>query len=213
MSAINSENQPKRIGLALLTHVLITRLLTLIGLNLLFCVTALPIVTLPNAFASLYYCTNLLLREEEFPLLKTYFKAFQSEFLKTLGAGWVILLLLFGAVFGALFYWSINSAVALVFSFLCLILSVYLYIVSCNLFYMLARIRLPVGALLKNAFLLAFLQPIKQTAACLLSALIIGAATWWFPQTLPVMLLIIFSVAVMIACYGVRDKIEKSIVR
>lgn len=213
MSAINSENQPKRIGFALLTHVLITRLLTLIGLNLLFCVTALPIVTLPNAFASLYYCTNLLLREEEFPLLKTYFKAFQSEFLKTLGAGWVVLLLLAGAVFGALFYWSVNSAVALVFSFLCLILGVYLYIVSCNLFYMLARIRLPVGALLKNAFLLAFLQPIKQTAVCLLSALIIGAAAWWFPQTLPVMLLIIFSVAVMIACYGVRDKIEKSIVR
>ena len=33
MSAINSENQPRRIGFALLTHVLITRLLTLIGLK------------------------------------------------------------------------------------------------------------------------------------------------------------------------------------
>ena len=213
MSAIHSEQQPQRIGFALLAHILISRLLPLIGLNLLFCVTALPVVTLPNAFASLYRCTSLLLKEEEFPLLKTYVRAFQSEFFKTLAAGWTVLLLLFGAVYGALFYWSVNSATALVFSLLCLVLAAYLYIVSCNLFYMIARIRLPIGALLKNAFLLAFVQPIRKTAACLLSALIVGAAAWWFPQTLPVVLLIVFSLATLIACFGVRDKIEQSVVR
>lgn len=213
MSAIDSEHQPKRTGFALLAHILITRLLPLIGLNLVFCVTALPIVTLPSALTSLYRCASLLLREEEFPLLKTYFKAFQSEFLKTLAAGWTVLLLLAGAVFGALFYWSVNSAAALAGSFLCAVLAIYLYVVSCNLFYMLSRIRLPFGALLKNAFLLVFLQPLRKTAFCLLSLLILGATAWWFPQTLPVIVLIVCSLAALIACYGVRDKIEQSVVR
>lgn len=213
MSEIGSEHQPKRTGFALLAHVLIARLLSLIGLNLVFCVMALPVVTLPNALASLYRCTSLLLKKEDFPLLKTYFKAFQSEFLKTLAAGWTILLLLAGAVYGALFYWSVNSAVALVGSFLCAVLAVYLYITSCNLFYMLSRISLPFGALLKNAFLLVFLQPLGKTAFCLLSLAILGVAAWWFPQTLPVILLIVCSLAALIACNGVRDKIEKSVVR
>ena len=213
MSTSVSEYQPKRTGVALLTHVLITRLLTLIGLNLVFCLTALPVVTLPNALTSLYRCASLLLKEEEFPLLKTYLKAFRSEFLKTFAAGWVVLLLLAGAVYGALFYWSVSSAAALVFSFLCAVLAAYLYVASCNLFYMLSRIRLPLGALLKNTFLLAFLQPIKKTAACLLSLLILGVSAWWFPQTLPVLLLIVCSLAALIACYGVRDKIEQSVIR
>lgn len=213
MSAIDSEHQPKRTGFALLAHILITRLLPLIGLNLVFCVTALPIVTLPSALTSLYRCASLLLREEEFPLLKTYFKAFQSEFLKTLAAGWTVLLLLAGAVFGALFYWSVNSAAALAGSFLCAVLAIYLHVVSCNLFYMLSRIRLPFGALLKNAFLLVFLQPLRKTAFCLLSLLILGATAWRFPQTLPVIVLIVCSLAALIACYGVRDKIEQSVVR
>lgn len=213
MSEIGSEHQPKRTGLALLTHVLITRLLTLIGLNLVFCLTALPVITLPNALTSLYRCASLLLKEEDFPLLKTYFKAFRSEFLKTLAVGWGVLLLLAGAIYGALFYWSVNSASALVFSFLCTALAAYLYVVSCNVFYMLSRIRLPFGALLKNAFLLTFLQPIRKIAACLLSLLILGVAAWWFPQTIPVILMIVCSLAALIACYGVRDKIEQSVAR
>jgi uncharacterized membrane protein YesL len=213
MSEIGSEHQPKRTGFVLLAHVLISRLLSLIGLNLVFYVTALPVVTLPNALTSLYRCTSLLLKEEEFPLLKTYFKAFQSEFLKTLAAGWTVLLLLAGAVYGALFYWSVNSAAALVGSFLCAVLAVYLYVTSCNLFYMLSRIRLPFGALLKNSFLLVFLQPLRKTAYCLFSLAIFCAAAWWFPRTLPVILLIICSLAALIACYGVRDKIEQSVVR
>jgi len=213
MSEIGSEHQPKRTGFALLAHVLISRLLTLIGLNLVFCVTALPVVTLPNALTSLHRCTSLLLKEEDFPLLKTYFKAFQSEFLKTLAAGWAVLLLLAGAVYGALFYYSVNSAAALVGSFLCAVLAVYLYVTSCNLFYMLSRIRLPFGALLKNSFLLVFLQPLRKTAYCLFSLAIFCAAAWWFPRTLPVILLIICSLAALIACYGVRDKIEQSVVR
>lgn len=211
MSTLEQEHQPKRTGVALIAHVLIARLLMLIGLNLIFCLTVLPVITLPNALTALYRCTGLLLKEKEFPLLKTYFYAFQNEFRKTLAAGWGVLLLLSGAIFGAVFYWLINSAVALTFSVFCTVLAACLYIACCNLFYMLSRIQLPIGALLKNAFLLLFLQPIKKTAACLLSLIIVGAALWWFPQTLPLILLIVFSFTVLIACYGVRDMVEKCV--
>ncbi|HWP21878.1 MAG TPA: DUF624 domain-containing protein [Candidatus Cryosericum sp.] len=199
-------------GLTLLFRVFIKRLLTLIALNLLFCVSVLPVVTLPNALAALYRCVGLALKEEDFPLVKTFFTALKSEFFKTLAAGWIILLLFFGAIYGAVFYWSVSAPLYLLFAMLCSVMALYLYLVSCNLFYMLSRVRLPFGALLKNAFILVFSQPIGKTAACLISFLILAASAWWFPRTLPIILLISGSLAALLACYGVRDKIEKSIV-
>lgn len=202
----------KETGLALLFRIAIKKLLSLIALNLLFCVAVLPVVTLPNALTALYCCVGLILREEDFSLGKTFFAAFKSEFFKTLASGWVVLLLLLGAVYGAVFYWSVSASAALVFAMLCTVMAMYFYLAACNLFYMLSRVRLPFGALLKNAFLMAFLQPIGSTAVCLLSFLVLAASVWWFPRTLPVIVLIACSVAALLACYGVRDKIEKDIV-
>lgn len=202
----------KKTGLALLFRVAIKKLLSLIALNLLFCVAVLPVVTLPNALTALYRCVGLILREEDFSLGKTFFAAFKSEFFKTLASGWVVLLLLLGAVYGAVFYWSVSASAALVFAMLCTVMAVYFYLAACNLFYMLSRVRLPFGALLKNASLMVFLQPIGSTAVCLLSFLVLAATAWWFPRTLPVIVLIACSLAALIACYGVRDKIEKDIV-
>lgn len=207
----------KETGLSLLFRIAIKKLLLLIALNLLFCVSVLPVVTLPNALAALYRCAGLILREEDFPLGKTFFAAFKSEFFKseffkTLASGWVVLLLLLGAVYGAAFYWSVGASAALVFAMLCTVMAVYFYLAACNLFYMLSRVRLPFGALLKNAFLMVFLQPIGSTAVCLLSFLVLAATAWWFPRTLPIIVLIACSLAALLACYGVRDKIEKDIV-
>ncbi|MEN6338489.1 MAG: DUF624 domain-containing protein [Clostridiaceae bacterium] len=204
--------EQKRTGAALLFHVLLSKLLTLIALNLLFCVAVLPVVTLPNALTALYRCAGLILREEDFPLLKTFFAAFRSEFYKTLASGWIVLLLLFGAIYGAVFYWSVSASVALLLAMLCTVIAVYLYAVSCNLFYMLSRVRLSFGALLKNAFILVFLQPLGKNAACMISLLVLAASAWWFPESLPIIVLIACSFAAVFACYGVRDKIEKSIV-
>ncbi|MPM64753.1 hypothetical protein SDC9_111642 [bioreactor metagenome] len=202
----------KETGLSLLFRIAIKKLLLLIALNLLFCVSVLPVVTLPNALGALYRCAGLILREEDFPLGKTFFAAFRSEFFKTFASGWVVLLLLLGAVYGAVFYWSVSASAALVFAMLCTVMAVYFYLAASNLFYMLSRVRLPFGALLKNAFLMVFLQPIVSTAVCLLSFLVLAATAWWFPRTLPVVILIACSFAALLACYGVRDKIEKDIV-
>lgn len=202
----------KDTGLVLLFRITIKKLLSLIVLNLLFCLAALPLVTLPNALAALCRCVGLILREEDFPLGMTYFAAFKSEFSKTMAVGWILLLLFFGAIAGALFYWSVSVSLGLLLAIACTVMAVYFYLAACNLFYMLSRVRLPFGALLKNALILVFLQPIGGTAVCLLSFLILAASAWWFPRTLPVIMLISESFAALLACYGVRDKIEKSIV-
>ena len=205
-------SERKDTGLVLLFRVTIKKLLSLIVLNLVFCLAALPLVTLPNALAALYRCAALILREEDFTLGKTFFAVFKSEFFKTMAAGWIVLLLFLGAIAGALFYWSISVPLGLLLAIACTVMAVYFYLAACNLFFMLSRVRLPFGALLKNAFILVFLQPIGRTAVCLLSFLILAASAWWFPRTLPVIMLISESFAALITCYAVRDKIEKSIV-
>ena len=212
MSNTQDEGEQKRNGLSLLLHTGLTRLLTLMALNLLFLVCSIPLVTLPNALAALYRCMALVLRDEDFPLFRTFFSAFASEFFKTLAAGWILLLLLAGAIYGALFYWSSSAQTAIIFMVFCILLSAYLYAAACNLFYMLARVQLPLGALLKNAVLLVLMRPANGNLACLASLTVLVASTWWLPQSLPVIALISCSLAALLACFGVRSNIETQII-
>ena len=212
MSNKQDEGEQKRSGLSLLLHTGLTRLLTLIALNLLFLFCCIPLITLPNALSALYRCVALVLRDEEFPLFRTFFSAFASEFLKTLVVGWILLLLFAGAIYGTLFYWSADAQTAIIFMVFCAILSAYLYVAACNLFYMLARVQLSVGALLKNAVLLVLMRPASGNLACLASLAVLAASAWWLPRSLPVIALISCSLAALLACFGVRNNIESQII-
>jgi len=212
MSAQDTMEPQKRTGLSLFAHVLITRLLTLIALNLLFCATALPVVTLPNSLAALYRCAGLALREEDFPLVKTFFGRLSAEFWKTLALGWLLLALLFGAIFGAVFYWSIEASFALPLAIFCAVLAVFLYAACCQLFYLLSRVQLSFGALIKNAFLLVFLQPLGKTVLCVASLAVLVVSAWFAPTSLPIIVLIACALSALLACMGVSEFIEKRIV-
>ena len=212
MSLQSDGAEGKYSGLRLLFHTMISRLLTLIALNVLFLVGCIPLITIPNAITALSRCVISLLREEDFPVVKTFWNAYKSEFLKTMATGWIALLLLCGVLYGALFYWAAGSAVSTAIAMLCVISGLILYAAACNLFYMLARIRLPVGALLKNAALLVFVRPAKGLLWCFVSFLILAGSAWYFPASLPMIALIGCSVSALFACFGVRDNIEKSVV-
>ncbi len=212
MSLQEDGSEQKQKGLSLLFHKMISRLLTLIAMNLLFLVCSIPIITLPNAHAALYRCAALTLKDDEFPLIKTFFSAFTSEFLKTMLTGWIVLLLLAGSMYGALIYWAVSSNFTIVFSVFSALLGLIFYAASCNLFYMLARVRLPVGSLLKNAFLLVFMRPAKGNIACFAAFAIQAVCIWYLPTSLPVIALIAYALSALIACFGVRENIETHVV-
>ena len=77
---------------------------------------------------------------------------------------------------------------------------------------MLSRARLPFRALLKNALLLVFLQPIGKNALCIASFGVLAAVAWYAPGSLPMIVLIACSLAALLACHGVNEQIEKRIV-
>ena len=205
--------ETRRKGLPQLFHVMLSQLLSLIALNALYVAFCLPLVTIPCASAALMKCVGLMLEEEDFSLFKTFFTAFKSEFLKTLAAGWLLLLLFGGALYGALFYWSSDAQVSLVPAVFCAVLGVLLFAALINLLCMLATVRLPFGALIKNAFLLIFIRPAYGVASSLAAFLILTACAWWFPSSIPVFLLIAFSVSALIACFGARGAIDKHVLK
>lgn len=206
-----SENRKK--GLPLLFHVMISRLLSLIALNLCYILFCIPLVTIPSASVAMLKCVGRMLDEEDFPLFRTFLTTFISEFLKTFAAGWLLLFLFAGALFGALFYWSADAQIALIPVAFCAIFAILLFSAYNNLLCMLANVRLPFDALLKNAFILLFAKPPRGVAASCAALLILAACAWWFPRSLPILLLIAFSVSALIACFGTRDLIEKYVVK
>jgi uncharacterized membrane protein YesL len=192
---------------------MISRLLSLIALNVMYVVFCIPLVTIPGASVAMMKCVGRMLDDEDFSLFGTFFTALKSEFFKTLAAGWLMLLLFVGALFGALFYWSADAQIMLIPAVFCVIFAVLLFSAYNNLICMLANVRLPFGALMKNAFLLLFTRPLHGIAASCVALLILAVCTWWFPRSIPVLILIAFSVGALVACFGVRDAVEKHIIK
>ena len=75
-----SENRKK--GLPLLFHVMISRLLSLIALNVLYVVCCIPLITIPCVSVAMMKCVGLMLDEKDFSLFGTFFTALKGEFLK-----------------------------------------------------------------------------------------------------------------------------------
>jgi uncharacterized membrane protein YesL len=77
----------------------LSRLADLIGLNILFLICCLPIVTIGAAWTALYYVTVKMVRKEESYIWKDFFKSFRENF-KQATQIWLINLLVI-AIFAA----------------------------------------------------------------------------------------------------------------
>lgn len=88
-------------------------LLTLIGLNLLFLICCVPLVTLPAALTALAGAGQALL-EGEGGALRRFLRVFRRELFRAMPAGLVMLLLEAAAIWGCLFYRSFAGLLPMV---------------------------------------------------------------------------------------------------
>lgn len=204
-----AENPPG--GIRLLFRVMLRRLLSLMGLSLLFFLCALPLVTLPAACSGLMRSARLLLRETEGSVVAAFFRAFRSEFFKTAAAGLPMLGLLVFSFCAALYYWSLEWAFALPLMLFCLFAGICLFAATGFLFAMTERVSLPPGRLLKNAFLLPFLRPYHGLAAAVCVCALQAVLLCLLPYALPVFVLVGPAFSALIMSFGMKDTVEAHI--
>lgn len=177
-------------------------LLTLIGLNLLFLVCSVPLVTLPASLTALAGAGQALL-EGEGGALRCFLLVFRRELFRALPAGLFMLLLEAAAVWGCLFYRSaFTGLLPTALSVFCLVCAYIVFCAGAYCFNMLARVELGFAGLVRNSFALVFMCPRPLFTWLLLSFMLPLAGAFLLPHSVPLLVLLLISASSLAAARG-----------
>ncbi|WP_390134860.1 DUF624 domain-containing protein [Bifidobacterium apicola] len=182
---VRSDNNPH--GPMLLLSVLRWHAGRLVGINLLFVVSCLPVVTIPCALTAMSKVLGLMLERRICYPLYHFRKAFADQWRRSLPAGWSLLAVLAAAMLGVWFYPRSGLPLAPILGALCLVIALLLLSASIYLFPMIAFTDLGVGALLANAIRLALLCLPMTVLVLFVDAGILAVCYLGLPYTVPVM--------------------------
>lgn len=127
----------------------------IIFLNIVFLITCIPVITIGNAFISLYTVTLKMAKQEEGYVIKDYFRAFGTNLKQGLIAGVMIEIILFVLGYDAWALLASREAYAAAGFFVTAAALVVVFAVMQYLFPLMARYDNPIGQSVRNAGLLA----------------------------------------------------------
>ncbi len=182
---------------------------TLIKANLCFLLFSIPVVTAPAALTALHRVCIDTVRGRQVRVFRVYLDMLRTTFVQSLGAAAVLLLAFAAGAYGAVFYYRWFSGPLQILLLLPSAAAVTAVLMAPYCFGMLASVDLPWLKVMKNAFLLAFLNlrfGICGSVAAV--ALLVLQLLWWL-RALPLVLTCSISVTVYIAAYFALFGIQK----
>lgn len=163
-----------------------------IGLNVLFLITCLPVVTIGPALTALYTVTLQEARKEHGYIFSTYLKAFKRNFPQSAAAFLLQLVLMLVFLFNAFFWGNQGTVTGNVFLFVITMLLVILALSFLYTFPLLARFENTLKQTLQNSISIAIVNP-KTTLGLLAVQVVCVLLCVAVPQAKVFMLLLGFS--------------------
>lgn len=170
-----SDGEPSaKAGMQLFFDLLRQNAWELLLLNLMFLLASLPVITLPPALAAMSRINMQAFEQRGCPLLRSFWTAFRETFGASYAIGLPIAVVDMAAFFLVPFYLAAAAQNAMFFLPLAVVVTTVLLATMAGFyaFAMLGTVDLPLGKLLKNAILLAFLRFPVNVAACVALAFI-----------------------------------------
>ncbi len=150
-----------------------------VGLNILFLISCIPIITIGPALAAMY---QVLLREargEHGYIIKKYWQHFKEMFVQGLLTFLLFMVLLAVGLFSLIFWYGMSGNLAIIINIIILILMLSIISAMIYVFPLMARFQNSFGRTIKNAFFIA-LSNIKYTAGFLVIHLFVIGMVWLF---------------------------------
>lgn len=174
---------------------------TLIKANLCFLLFCLPVVTIPAALTALHGICVDAVRGEKCRVMRTFLKTIRHQFFQSWGVFGILGVLEFVSAYGAWFYFRQGNPVTGVLGLFMTAVAVIVLLMIPYSFCMLARVDLTLKKVLKNAFLLVFLNlKFSICAGVLCLALLVVQLLWWL-YLIPLILLIGLALTAYIGTY------------
>ena len=208
----------KKTGVVGYLEILWREFFSLVGLNMLFVVCCLPIITIPAAITGMSYVTVTMVRDKNHFLFADFFRAFKRDFWRSLLAGIIFFVMIVIFAFSAYFYYTmgqntVNSALILVvLAAVSGCMAVLTLMTACVFFPMLSMVELNVKALIKNSLVLIG-SNFKKSVALFLTVLFLAGflGIGLLPQSTFYIALIMFSLVSLITSYLFVPVIEKRV--
>lgn len=176
---------------------------TLVKANLCFLLFCIPIVTMPAALCALHGVCVDAVRGKDCKVMGTFLHTIKSQLLQS----WAVFLLLglleFISVYGAWFYFTHSNG-----NWLLILMGLFMsgtavitYLMLSCCYTMLARVDLTLGKVIKNSFLLTFLNlKFSICSGVITIAVIVFCSLFWL-RVFPLLLLCAFSLVAYFATY------------
>ena len=192
-------------------------LLTLVKLNVLFLFTTLPfipfflLITGGGSFTALLYCTNQLVRTGSvLQVRKTYFNIFKKYFKRTFIAGMILSLTSVVLIAGLIIYLTMagSNIIYIPMASVSLLALIFIWSVAVHLFPAFTEeenSNKTATELFKESVSLIFTKIKETLVAVIISVIIIFGIILMLPKTLPLLLVMIFSVPALAAGFAHSD--------
>lgn len=186
----------------------------LLELNLLFLLCCVPIVTIGPAIAGFTYILRNYADERPTFMVSDFFEAFRKNWKQSTGLFILDLALSALVLLSLSFYWKNADEGALMFLPLgiCLLVMVVMFFMRFYAYLMAVTVELKFRHILKNALIFAFLGLRTNVITTFFILLVAFPLVWFFPYTVPVILLIGISTEGFIVVYNSYPYIIRYIV-
>lgn len=204
------EPSPKK-GPARFFFLFTTYFWSLIGINLLFVLCCLPIVTIPASLCALNHYLIKMVRDGVGFSLTDYWGEWKSQLLKGLPAGFVCALpLVYGYYLLSISAGEQGNGMVFAFGLFWVLFGLML---GSYVFILQAMLKLPMFAIFKNALILMAAE--WKASLCVLFATALTLALGWilFPFSVPVLVVFWFAWLQLALCCMINEPVQKRIIR
>ncbi|MBW3080483.1 YesL family protein [Bifidobacterium saguinibicoloris] len=210
--AHESDRQANPKGIALFFAVIRWHWGRLIGLNLMFILSCLPVVTIPCAMTAMSAVAGRLVQRRVCYPVHDYWRAFTREWKRSSLCGLALFGVLALALFGVLFYPRSGMPAGMALGGVCLVVAVFDVMTMMMAFPMVAFTDLPVRRVLRNAALVTQMRLGWMLLAFAASAVVLVATYAFLPYTVVVMPLFGFSLIALIGVFAAWDGMKRFVV-
>ena len=206
-----NRRRPKR-GVRLLLSIFIQEFFHIAGLNALFVICSVPLVTMPAAYAAMTRVNGYYAQELSCSQWKEFFRVFKEEFRRVTPVGLPLLLVPFGlslVIFELLTDpWNAVSYLLLT---VCLLTTALLLLIRYYLFPLLTWTQLSLREALRNSFLLAIVRLWPNLLMLAFHAVLYCVVMYYFPMSTPYLALCVFGTVNLFATFTAWSGIQKHI--
>ena len=190
-------------GIKLFFYVLLNRFWKLVGLNILFLLFSLPIITLPAAIVAQSKVVCELMELSYVQLLGDFWRAFKESFLESLGYGAITAMLILSGYAANIYYLHIIEGW---FAVVCMgaVVAV-LFVWSMMLLYipiMIGTVNLSFKHIISNSFRLVFIKFFRNLLSWIIVAALFATAGYTYPASLILIFFLLPALMGLLICFN-----------